>query len=60
MAGFFAAACLSGCVIGNTDGYRDAAQLQKTADQALKTCGAGKVKSVSAGSFACVAAGEQN
>ncbi|MBX9347902.1 hypothetical protein [Chromobacterium piscinae] len=46
---------LSACVIGNTDGYRDAAQLQRMTDQALKTCGQGKVKSVSYGSFTCAA-----
>ncbi|MBP4044934.1 hypothetical protein [Chromobacterium violaceum] len=44
---------LSACVIGNTDGYRDAAQLQRMTDQALKTCGQGKVKSVSYSSFTC-------
>lgn len=46
---------LSACVIGNTDGYRDAAQLQRMTDQAVKTCGQGKVKSVSYSSFTCVA-----
>ncbi|MDE1712339.1 hypothetical protein [Chromobacterium amazonense] len=46
---------LSACVIGSTDGYRDAAQLQRMTDQAVKTCGQGKVKSVSYSSFTCVA-----
>ncbi|WP_434628406.1 hypothetical protein [Chromobacterium sp. CV08] len=47
---------LSACVIGNTDGYRDAAQLQRMAEQAVKTCGEGKVKSVGYGSFSCTTA----
>jgi hypothetical protein len=50
------AAGLSACVIGNTDGYRDAAQLQRMTEQAVKTCGQGKVKSVSYGSFTCATA----
>ncbi|WP_139166921.1 hypothetical protein [Chromobacterium sphagni] len=56
LIGVLAAAGLSGCVIGNGDGYRGAAQLQRMTEQAVKTCGQGKVKSVSYGSFTCAAA----
>ncbi|QEL54841.1 hypothetical protein [Chromobacterium paludis] len=44
---------LSACVIGNADSYRDAAQLQRMTDQAVKTCGQGRVKAVSYSNFSC-------
>ncbi|UTH73121.1 hypothetical protein [Chromobacterium sp. IIBBL 290-4] len=50
---------LSACVIGNGDGYRDAAQLQRMTEEAVKTCGQGKVKSVSYSSFTCAAGDAQ-